>query len=76
MMELRIIEKLNQILSLLQGKAVEDKYMDITQVSDYSALSKTKIRSACADGTLKHSSQHGKHLFKKSNVERWLEGEK
>ena len=73
-MEFRIIEKLNEILTILQGKAVEDKYMDISQVSDYSALSKTKIRSGCADGSLKYSRQHGKHLFKKSDVERWLNG--
>ena len=74
-MEIRIIEKLNQILKLLQGKASDDKYMDITQASEYSALSKTKIRNGCADGSLKYSRRHGKHLVKRSWLESWLNNE-
>ena len=31
-MEIRIIEKLNEILGLLKGKAVPDGWMDIGQV--------------------------------------------
>ena len=73
-MELRIIEKLNEILNLLQGKKVADGYMDIGQVAEYSSMSRSSIRRSCSDGRLKHSNKHGKHLFKKSDVERWLNG--
>ena len=71
-MEIRIIEKLNEILGLLKGKAVPDGWMDIKQVADYSSLSRSSIRRSCSLGTLKYSDSHGKFLFKKSDVERWI----
>ena len=71
-MELRVIEKLNQILSILQGKQPKDGWMDLTAVSEYSSMSKNSIRNACKLGTLKYSDKFGKFLFKKSDVERWL----
>ena len=72
-MEIRIIEKLNEILGLLKGKAVPDGWMDITQVSEYSSMSKSSVRRSCQDGRLKYSDQHGKFLCRKSDVERWIE---
>ena len=71
-MELRILEKLDNILSLLKGKMPKDGYMDISQVCEYSSMSKSSIRRSCSLGTLKYSDSHGKYLFKKSDVERWL----
>ena len=71
-MEIRIIEKLDQILTFLQGKAPKDGYMDISQVCDYSSMSKSSVRRACADGRLKYIDSQGKHLFKRSSVEAWL----
>jgi len=72
-MELRIIEKLDHILKLLKGEQVQDGYLDITGVAKYSSMSKSSVRRACADGRLKYNDSQGKHLFKKSEVERWLQ---
>ena len=71
-MEIRILEKLDNILRILQNKIPKDNYMDIKQVAEYSSMSRSSIRRACAESRLKHSSQHGKFLFKKSDVERWI----
>ena len=71
-MELRIVEKLNEILGLLKGKAVPDGWMDIGQVCEYSSMSRSSVRRSCSDGRLKYSDQHGKFLFRKSDVERWI----
>ena len=72
-MELRIIEKLDHILKLLKGEQVQDGYLDITGVAKYSSMSKSAIRRACAEGRLKYNNSQGKHLFKKSAVESWLQ---
>ena len=72
-MELRILEKLDHILKLLKGEQVQDGFMDINGVVKYSAMSKSAIRNACRLGLLKYNDSQGKHLFKKSSVERWLQ---
>jgi predicted DNA-binding transcriptional regulator AlpA len=72
-MELRVIEKLNEILGLLKGKAVPDGWMDIKQVSEYSSMSRSSIFRSCKDGRLKYSDSHGKFLFRKEDVRRWVE---
>ena len=71
-MEIRILEKLDNILKYLKGEQIEDGYMDINGVAKYSSMSKTSIRSACKDGSLKYNDKKGKFLFKKSSVELWL----
>ena len=71
-MEIRIIEKLDYILKLLKGEEVQDGFLDINGVVKYSSMSKSSVRRACADGRLKYIDSQGKHLFKKSDVERWL----
>mgnify|MGYP000418590298 CR=1 FL=1 len=72
-MEIRIIEKLDSILKMLKGESVEDGYLDINGVAKYTSCSKSTIRRACAEGRLKYNNSQGKHLFKKSSVERWLQ---
>ena len=71
-MELRILEKLDNILQLLQNKIPKDNYMDIKQVAEYSSMSRSSIRRACQDSRLKYSDTQGKYLFRKSDVERWI----
>ena len=71
-MEIRILEKLDNIIKYLKGEQIEDGYMDINGVAKYSSMSKSAIRRACQDGRLKYNDTQGKHLFKKSSVERWL----
>ena len=73
-MENRTIEKLNEIIALLKGEQIEDNYMDIKGVERYSSMSRSSIRRAYQDGYLKFTNAHGKHLFKKSAVEQWLQG--
>ncbi len=71
-MEYRVIELLKEIKAILQGKSASDKWMDISQVCEYSSLSRSSVMRSCANSRLKHSKSHGKLLFKKSDVERWL----
>ena len=71
-MELRILEKLDNILNLLKGKQVQDGYLDINGVVKYTSMSKSAIRRACADGRLKYNDSQGKHLFSKVSIEDWL----
>ena len=71
-MEIRILEKLDNILRILQNKIPNDKYMDMGQVADFSSMSRSSIRRSCADGRLKYSDKHGKYLFLRSEVLRWI----
>ena len=70
----RIIEKLDSILKMLKGEQIEDGYMDITGVAQYTSCSKSTIRKACQEGRLKYNDSQGKHLYKKSDVEMFLNG--
>ena len=72
-MEIRIIETLNEIKSLIQNK-ISDRWMDISEVSNYTSVSNSTIRRAVKRGELKASHKTGKLLFKVSNVERWRNG--
>ena len=72
-MEYRILEKLDCILKMLKGEQIEDGYMDITGVAQYTSCSKSTIRKACQEGRLKYNDTQGKHLFLKSNVEFWIQ---
>jgi len=72
-MEIRILEKLDNILNLLKGKQMKDGYLDINGVAKYSAMSKSAIRKACQEGRLKYNDSQGKHLFLRSSVESWLQ---
>ena len=69
----RIIELLKEIKNIVLGKQPQDGWMDIGQVSEYSSMSRSSIRRGCQDGRLKYSDQHGKFLFRKSDVERWIQ---
>jgi hypothetical protein len=73
-MEIRILEKLDHILKLLKGEQVQDGYLDINGVAKYTSMSKSAIRKACADGRLKYNASQGKHLYRKSDVEMFLNG--
>ena len=68
----RIVEMLKELKDIVLGKQPEDGWMDIKQVAEYSSMSRSSIRRSCQDGRLQYSDQHGKFLFKKSDVERWI----
>ena len=70
-MEIRTIELLNEIKSLILGK-VNERWLTIKEVCQYSSLSESTVRRAIRKGTLKASNSTGKLLFKVSSVDRWL----
>ena len=72
-MEIRIIEMLNEMKDMIEGK-VSDKWLNIQDVCNYTSVSKSTIRRAVKRGTLKASHSTGKLLFKVSSVDNWLKG--
>ena len=68
-----IKEQLDRIEKKVGGNYA-DPFLSIKQVADYSALSPSTIRRALQRGQLKCSKITGKLLFKRSDVERWLNG--
>ena len=72
-MELRIIEILNEMKDMIEGK-VSDKWLNIQDVCNYTSVSESTIRRAVKRGTLKASHSTGKLLFKVSSVDKWLKG--
>tara|TARA_B100002003_G_C13797974_1_gene394068 strand:+ start:124 stop:345 length:222 start_codon:yes stop_codon:yes gene_type:complete len=73
MIEQRIIEKLDEIKHIIKSK-VDNKWLNINGVCDYTGLSNSTIRRAVRNGSLKASTSTGKLLFKVSDVDRWLNG--
>ena len=72
-MEIRTIELLNEIKSLILGK-VNERWLTIKEVCQYSSVSESTVRRAIRKGALKASNSTGKLLFKVSSVDRWLNG--
>ena len=72
-MEIRIVELLNEIKTLILGK-VNERWLTIKEVCQYSSVSESTVRRAIRKGTLKASNSTGKLLFKVSSVDRWLNG--
>ena len=62
-MEIRIIEMLNEMKDMIEGK-VSDKWLNIQDVCDYVNLSESTVRRAIRKGSLKASHSTGKLLFK------------
>ena len=69
----KILEEIRDLKSLIHGK-LSERWLTITDVTQYTALSESTIRRAVRKGELKCSKRTGKLIFKKSNVERWLNG--
>ena len=72
MMEYRIVELLKEIKDMLIGKPKNNGYMDISEASQYCSVSISTIRRNVKDQKLKASTNLGKLLFKKSDLEYWL----
>ena len=72
-MELRVIELLKEIKSMLTGNT-NDKWLDINQASEYCSVHPSTLRRNVANGSLKASDKLGKKLFKQSELENWLNG--
>ena len=74
MTEYRIMEMLKDIKGLILGKEKSDKWLDISEASKYTSLSKVTLRRNVASGKLNASNKLGKTLFKQSELESWLNG--
>ena len=70
-MEVRIVELLKEIKSLLGGDK-SYKWMDINEASKYCSVHPSTIRRNVASGQLSCSNKLGKSLFKQSDLESWL----
>ena len=70
-MEIRVIELLNEIKTLILGK-VNERWLTIREVSEYASVSESTIRRAIKRGVLKSSNVTGRLLFKVSSVDKWL----
>ena len=72
-MEYRIIELLKDIKSLITNQPKEDKWLDIHQASNYTNLSKSTLRRYVKDSKIKASNKLCKTLFRKSELESFLD---
>ena len=73
-MEYRIVELLKEIKGLIVGQEKTDKWIDIKEASEYSCLSPTTLRRNVKWGKLKASNKLGKTLFRKEDLEDFLNG--
>lgn len=62
---------LNEIKTLILGK-VNERWLTLKEVSEYTSVSESTIRRAIKKGVLKASDKTGRLLFKVSDVDRWL----
>ena len=73
MTEYRIMEMLKDIKNLITNKSKEDKWLDINQACEYTNLLKSTIRRYVKIGKLKASNNLGKTLFRKTELENFLD---
>ena len=73
---IRVIERLNRIEDLLQIKnnVYRSKLMTIKDIVRYTGLSDPSIRRSIQRGKLKAVKREGKKLFRRVDVDNWLEG--
>jgi len=72
MTEYRMLELLKEIKNILTGKNKNNGYVDIAGASKYCSVSISTIRRNVKNNKLKASTNLGKLLFKKSDLEDWL----
>ena len=73
---IRVIDRLNRIEDLLQNKnnVYRSKLMTIKDIVKYTGLSDPSIRRNIQRGKLKAVKKEGKKLFRRVDVDNWLEG--
>ena len=72
MTEHRIAELLQQIDDKISNNPKQDRWLNISEASDYTSVSTSTLRRNVKDGHLKASTKLGKLLFKVSELEKWL----
>ena len=73
---IRVIDRLNRIEDLLQNKnnVYRSKLMTIKDIVRYTGLSDPSIRRNIQRGKLKAVKKECKKLFRRVDVDNWLEG--
>ena len=73
---IRVIDRLKRIEDLLQNKnnVYRSKLMTIKDIVRYTGLSDPSIRRNIQRGKLKAVKKEGKKLFRRVDVDNWLEG--
>ena len=74
MTEYRVMELLHEIKTMIMGNQIQDKWMDINKASKYCDVSCATLRRNVKANKLVASQETGKMLFKKSELEQWLNG--
>ena len=72
-MHITIREELREIKALIKNK-INDRWMNLRELSEFTSLSTSTIRRAVKKGVLKASRNTGKLLFNIEDVKRWLNG--
>ena len=69
-----ILEKLERIEDIISGQAKErEALMTVKDVSAYAKCCEATIRRALEKGTIKPLKTTGKKLFRRVDVDRWLQ---
>lgn len=67
--------RLSNLEKLVRSIVLPDQWIDIEDAAvDYSGTSKSTIDRAVKKGILKCSKRTGKRLFRRSDIDRWLDG--
>lgn len=72
-MQITILEEIRSLKALLLDRP-HDRWLNIKETVLYTNLSDSTIRRNVRKQTLKASTSTGKLLFKKSAIDRWLDG--
>ncbi len=70
-----ILNKLNEIQHEINNKT-DDKWYNTSSAINYTDLSSKTLERAVAKGVLKVSKQSGRNLYKKSDLDKWLNGKR
>jgi excisionase family DNA binding protein len=69
----RTNELLSELLTTIKKERPDD-WLTITEAAQYSKLSEPTLRRYIKAGKLKVSKKTGRLLFKRSDIDRWLNG--
>ena len=68
-----ILERLDRIESIITDRSSKhEPLMTLKDVSNYARVCDATIRRAIAKGTIKQFKSSGKRLFRRADVDKWL----
>lgn len=67
--------RLSNLEKLVRSIVLPDQWIDIEDAAVYSSTSKSTIDRSVKKGTLKCSKKTGKRLFRRSEIDKWLEND-